>query len=285
MNRPPGAAPGPAAAAAALVLLLAPATPALAQAEAEAPRRPAGWLPFPPPLASPLEPHTRLAPVRVSRGDRRRWVGLVDLGDRVALPLAGAGEGGPVALAASVAGGVFSRFDLEGAGNELVEAHYRVGVRLRARLGRLEGRLELRHVSSHLGDEFLERTGRAPVSTSREGVELLIQGRPGPGLRVYGGPGLVVRSTEGLDAPSVRGGVEWRPRGPRWGAFVPYASAEAFAWEELGWDPTLASEAGVAFGGGHFRLALTAGTGPSRAEQFFREGAETLWGLSFSVVR
>ena len=273
------AASVPAAAAVALVLLLTPGAPARAQAGGE------GAVPFPPPLASPLEPHTRLAPVHISRGDRRRWVGLVDLGDRIAIPLARPREGRPLAVAASVAGGVFSRFDLEDNGNELVEAHYRVGVRLRARLGGVVGRLELRHVSSHLGDEFLERTGRAPVSTSREGVELLVQGRPGRDLRVYGGPGLVVRSTEGLDAPSVRGGLEWRPGGPGSGGFVPYASVEAFAWEELDWDPSLTSEAGVAFGGGHVRLALTAGTGPSRAEQFFRDGAETLWGLSLSVTR
>jgi len=39
--------------------------------------------PFAPPLASPTEPRTRLAPVRIDRGSRERWVGLVDLGDNL----------------------------------------------------------------------------------------------------------------------------------------------------------------------------------------------------------
>lgn len=248
--------------------------------------------PFQPPAASPLEPHTRLAAVRVDRGARGRWVALADLGERI--PFWISRGCGPVAepsparpglqLAGAVAAGVSSRFDLEGRGNELVEAHYRVGVRLRARLRGAAARLEAYHVSSHLGDEFVERTGRTPISTSREGLELLLQARPAPGLRVYGGPGVLVRSTRDLGAASLRGGAEWRGGGPDGDALVPYVSVEAFSWQELGWDPMLAAEAGVALGGGRFRLAAVAGAGPSRAEQFLREARESLWGLSFSVA-
>ena len=239
--------------------------------------------PFPRPLASPLEPRTRLAPVHVARADRRRWVGLVDLGDAfpfwIARP-AGDGAPGP-RLAASLAGGVFSRFDLEGNGNEFVEAHFRVGARLRAELGGVEARAELYHVSSHLGDEFLLRTGREPISTSREGFELLVGGRPAGSLRLYGGPGLLLRSTEDLDPASLRLGVEWLPDGGGKGT-RPYASGELFAWQELGWKPILAAEAGLAFGDGRYRAGLIGGAGPSRAEQFLRED-ETLWGLSVSA--
>ena len=260
-------------------------------------------VPFPAPLASPLEPRTRLAPVHAARGGRSRWVGLVNLGE--AFPFAllsprreedaegGAeerGEGAPAAvrtpaLWGEIAGGAFSRFDLEGRGNEFVEVHYRVGLRLRARWRAIDARLAFYHVSSHLGDEFLERTGRAPISTSREGLELLAGVRPLPdplpGVRLYGGPGLLVRSTAGLAPASVRIGAEWRPRGSRWGSFRPYASAELFAWEERGWEPLAAAEAGLAFGG-RYRIALLAGAGPSRAEQFFRQD-ETLWGLSLGA--
>lgn len=236
-------------------------------------------------------------------------MGLVDLGERVAFWLrrgcaagpegperrssepgpgrpgrSGAARPGP-SLAASVAGAAFSRFDLEENSNEFIEAHFRVGVRLLARLRGLEARAEIYHVSSHLGDEFLQRTGREPISTSREGIELLAQARPVGALRIYGGPGLVVRSTEELDRASVRAGAEWRNPEVRWGPFRPYVSAELFSWDELDWDPLVSSEAGVSFGDGTYRLALTAGTGPSRAEQFFREEDETLWGLSFSVTR
>lgn len=240
--------------------------------------------PFEPPLASPLEPRTRLAPVHVDRGTRERWVGLVDLGDAFPFWLVRpdtAARGAP-ALAASLAGGAFTRFDLEGNGNEFVEAHFRVGLRLRAAMAGLEARAELYHVSSHLGDEYLVRTGREPISTSREGLELLLGGTILSSVRLYGGPGLLLRSTEDLDPGSLRAGAEWLPERPRWGPFRPYASAELFAWEEVGWEPLIAAEAGVAFGGGRYRTAFVVGSGPSRAEQFLRED-ETLYGLSFSA--
>lgn len=245
--------------------------------------------PFAPPSVSAVEPRTRLSPVRISRGERHRWVGLVDLGDRFPFWLrrppcppdgeAAAADRGP-AVAASVAGGAFSRFDLESSQNDFIEVHYRVGIRLLARLGRLEARAELFHVSSHLGDEFLQRTGREPVSTSREGLEVLVGGRPLASLRVYGGPGLLLRSSRDFDPATLRAGAEWEPSA-RWGAFRPYLGIEALVREELAWSPTAAAEAGVLFGE-RYRLALTAGAGRSRAEQFFRED-ETLLGLTFSA--
>ena len=275
----------------ALATVLLAAAPRRAAAQTPTPDagtsgRPSAGLafPFPRPLASPLEPRTRLAPVHVSRGDRRRWVGLVDLGDAFPFWLVGPDSSGDRSprLAASLAGGVFSRFDLEGNGNEFVEAHFRVGLRLRAELAGLEARAALYHVSSHLGDEFLLRTGREPISTSREGIELLVGTRATESLRLYGGPGLLLRSTEGLDPGSVRLGAEWLPDAPRWGPFRPYASGELFAWQEVGWEPMLAAEAGLSFGSGRYRAALIAGAGPSRAEQFLRED-ETLWGISVSA--
>lgn len=304
---------GPVTGPAKLRLTLAGALLALAvgSAAAQSPERSspceagAAW-PFEPPAASPLEPRTRLSPVHVAREGRERWVGLVDLGDRFPFWLVRPGcastaerppESGlrPAArdaparrpasdaptLAASVAGGAFSRFDLESSQNDFIEIHYRIGLRLLARLGALEARAELFHVSSHLGDEFLRRTGRDPISTSREGLELLVAGRPLDGLRIYGGPGVVLRSSRGFDPGSLRAGIEWEPA-TRWGAFRPYLAIESFAWQELGWEPAAAVEAGLGFGGGRYRVALTAGAGPSRAEQFFRE-QETLLGLTVSA--
>lgn len=265
--------------------------------------------PFRAPYASPLEPRTRLAPVRVHRGDRRRTVGLVDLGDAFAVwirkgsPRGSGGDGGPVRdragrhgrsagaprprgglrLAAALSGGLFSRFDLQSSNNEFIEAHFRVGLQLRARWSGWAARAELYHVSSHLGDEYMVRTGERPVSTAREGVEILVETSPLPGLLVYGGPGTTVRTRRNFVAASVRGGAAWEPRTVRWGPFRPYAAGEAFSWAELGWDPMLTGQAGVRFGHEHFRVALTASSGPSRAEQFFRSH-ETLWGVMFTLL-
>jgi len=237
--------------------------------------------PFRPPLASPLEPATRLVPIRVERGDRERWVADLDLGERFPFPLIRPDGSGGFALSGAVAAGVSSRFDLEGNGNEFIQAHYRIGARLRAAVAGIALRGELYHVSSHLGDEFLERTGRDPISTSREGVEFLAQLAPLPGLLVYGGPGFLLRSTEDFDSPSIRSGAEWRPIGEI-GPFRPLLSGEIFAWDELDWDPRVSGQAGLETRRGTVSLAAVVGAGPSRAEQFFRED-ETLWGLALTV--
>lgn len=236
---------------------------------------------FHPPLASPLEPAFRLAPVRVDRGDTERWVGLLDFGERFTATVRSPDREDGLRLDLAVSGGAFTRFDLETSSNEFVEAHFRGAVQGLARRGRLAARLELHHVSSHLGDEFLVRTGRQPISTSREGVELLMQADPVSELRVYAGGGVLLRSTEDLEPLSARGGLEWWTGGGGEGP-APYVAADVHAWEEVGWDPAVAAEVGLATGGGRYRLALTAGAGPSRAEQFVRED-ETFWGVVFSA--
>ncbi len=235
--------------------------------------------PFRTPTFSPLEPGTRLSVAAVSRDTASRWLALPDFGDRLPFWIRRAPDD-RWELAGSLAAGAFSRFDLQSSENEFIHAHYRVGLQLRARLDELAARLELYHVSSHLGDEFLRRTGRAPVSTSREGLELLVQAAPG-GMVLYGGPGWIVRSTRSMGRPSARAGVLWEPRWPG-GSPDPYVGVEAFAWQELGWRPSVTAEGGARLGR-RIRVALQLGFGPSRAEQFFAEN-ERVFGMAFSLT-
>lgn len=262
----------------------APARPGLAAQEREPPlpasdvRDPSGH-PFRTPAGSAVDPVHRAAIARVSRESRSRTVALAELGDRLPFWIRRRPDG-RFELAGAVAAGAASRFDLETVQNEFVEVHFRVAFQLRARYRGVAARAELYHVSSHLGDEFLLTSGREPIPTSREGAELLLQAPLAPGLVVYGGPGLVLRSTLPFERATVRVGLDWSGRGD--GA-RPYASAEAFFWDELAWDPIIALEAGLGLGK-RARLGVMLGTGPSRAEQFFRE-TETIYGLAFSFRR
>ncbi|MFQ5888515.1 MAG: DUF1207 domain-containing protein [Gemmatimonadota bacterium] len=278
--------PGPLALAPALslvaALVLARGATQL-HAQTADPRTDDTGFPFRTPAASATEPAVRLGPLHTSRGNDDRWIAEVDLGERIPFWIR-RDRASPFRLAGTVVGGMFSRFDLERSNNEFIEVHFRLALQLRARLGELAARAELYHASSHLGDEFLQRTGRESVSTSREGIELLLQGEGLPGLLVYAGPGVLLRRSESLDRLSARLGFEWRGRGIRGGPFLPFFAADAFLWEELGWNPIFASEAGLAFGGGRYRVAVVFGAGRSRAEQFFRE-SEVLAGILFTVVR
>ena len=235
--------------------------------------------PFPPTRISPQEPVTRLAVAWTDRTGSSRAVGLVDFGARVPFWIR-RDPSGKWELAGSVAGGAFSRFDLERSDNELIDVHYRAAFRLRARIARTAMRLELFHASSHLGDEHLDRTGREPVSTSREGVELLGEVRPAAGLRLYGGPGLLLRSSRPLGRTSGRAGLEWEVPAAH-GRVRAYAGVEVFAWEELEWEPQVSAEAGL--GRGRFRLGVLLGAGPTRAEQLLPE-EERLLGVVVSIL-
>jgi hypothetical protein len=248
----------------------------------------AAGYPFRTPGASPSEPLTRLAVAYVSRDTADRLVALPDLGERLPFWIHRDSRG-PWELAGAVAGGVFARFDLESTDNEFIEVHFRIGLQARARYRGIALRAELYHVSSHLGDEYLVRTERQPISTSREGIDLLVQGEPLPGVLLYGGPGLLFRSTESLNPGSLRAGFEWEltrilatARGVEPWA-VPYVALDVFAWSELGWEPTLAFEGGVRLGR-YISLAVGLGTGPSRAEQFFQED-ERLISMTVSFRR
>lgn len=239
----------------------------------------AGGHPFRTPAFSPLEPGTRVSVAAVSRDTASRWLALPDFGDRLPFWIRRA-PGERWELAGALAAGAFSRFDLQGSNNEFIHAHYRVGLQLRARVDELAGRLELYHVSSHLGDEFLRRTGRVPVSTSREALELLVQAAP-RSVVVYGGPGWIVRSTRSMGRASLRAGALWEPRWPG-GSPDPYLGVEAFAWEELDWRPSITAEAGARLGR-RIRVAAQLGFGPSRAEQFSSE-SERVLGVAFSLT-
>ncbi len=236
--------------------------------------------PFRTPAISNLEPIHRLAIVGVRRDTARRSAALAELGDRLEFWIHRRPRG-RFELAGAIHAGAFSRFDLETPQNDFIEIHYRVGFLLRARYRGIAARAELYHVSSHLGDEFLGRTGRAPVSTSREGLSLLMQVSPWAGAIVYGGGGILVSSAPDFDSPELRGGFEWE--GATAHRARPYVGFELRAWSELDWEPSLAAEAGAALGR-NARLGVLLGLGPSRAEQFLREN-ETLFGVTFSYRR
>ncbi len=267
-----------------LLLLAAPVTaaaPLVAQTGAAAIgiRDPNGH-PFRTPSGSPLEPLHRLALLSARRDSLRDGIALADVGDRLGFWIR-RDPGGKVEYAGAIHGGAFSRFDLGGPDQALIEVHYRIGALLRARFGAVAARAELYHVSSHLGDEFLLDTGARPISTSREGLELMLQGSPASGLTVYGGPGVLLRATTDFEPLSLRAGAAWESAPGARARF--HASVDYFGWAELGWEPAIAAELGAGLARGT-RVGLLLGFGPSRAEQFLRQ-SERLIGLSVSHVR
>ncbi|MDX1394333.1 MAG: DUF1207 domain-containing protein [Gemmatimonadota bacterium] len=236
--------------------------------------------PFRMPTISPIEPIYRLAPVYADTDGDDEWVGIAEFGDYWAFWLRRRPEGG-LELAAAFHGHAASRFSLEAVHNTFIDVTFRAGGYLRARLGSVAARLDLFHVSSHLGDEYVVDNDVEPLRTAREGIELLFEVSPYEGAILFGGPGFILRSSLPLESMSWRVGSEWESVSGSWAR--PYAGADLFVWGEQDWRPQLTAEAGAALGR-NARLGILLALGPPRADQFLYE-SETLIGLSFSYRR
>jgi len=188
--------------------------------------------------------------------------------------------------------GAFSRFFMETAQKDLIDVTYRVGFPLSLAYRGWEGRLELLHESSHVGDDYLSRFGfpRGPDDqVSREGLEILVARRIAGAFRAYAGGDANFHANQEVERTDVRWGVEWEPLPPadrglgaRLAAW-PYAAADFLLTEKnrrvAG---TGAAGLGMRVQGVTVRLEARGHYGPSTMGQF-RNVSETFWGLGLRV--
>jgi hypothetical protein len=179
------------------------------------------WFPdstsFAPLRAAPREVALRgafLVADREDRPDDFRGANVeadVALGHRLGVVrLRGGTDDGPE-LTLGFEVGVFSRFFMESAQKDLIGVDFRVGAPLSARYRGWAARFTLRHVSSHLGDDFVNRFDPPPGQTTRDGVELLVARRLASGLRVYVGGEWNFHRNTGVERTAARAGIEWNP--------------------------------------------------------------------------
>lgn len=107
--------------------------------------------------------------------------------------------------------GVFSRFFMEAGQKDLIGSDFRVGASLSLRRGAWDARIELMHVSSHLGDDFLSRFPRRVRQVFRNGFEALLARRLGSGVRAYVGADYNFSVSRTVERTAGRAGLEWDP--------------------------------------------------------------------------
>lgn len=218
---------------AAVALLPRPAA-AQQQEEADGPEWFPGESAFSPLLAAPREVDLRGSLVFADRdappGTDFRGTNLeaeVVLGHRIGVLRFQREAAGRPEVTLGFEVGVFTRFALEEVERDLVEADFRVGAPLALRSGPWAARLTLRHVSSHLGDDFVRRFGDAIPrrQVTADGFELLAARRLPADLRLYGGAEWNFHRNPGVERVAGRAGLEWDP------APGPEAAADGFrAW-------------------------------------------------------
>ncbi len=183
------------------------------------------------------------------------------------------------AFEVGVEGGAFSRFNFD-ENLDMDGVDFRVGFPLVYRSGRLAVKLEPWHLTSHLGDEFIERTGRERIAYARNAIALGVAVDLGEVWRVYGEAGYGV-DIGSLNEPwRAMAGVEWVDDvlAARW--FDLFAAVNATTFEEIDWSANFNLQTGIWIKpeGAHttVRVGLEYYNGHSALTQFFQEREEYL---------
>jgi hypothetical protein len=169
------------------------------------------WLPtteiFRAPQADPREPQLALKYQQYQTRGQHITIGAVQAGETFSLVEGSYGEG---TWQIGLQGGIFSIFNQDKESNDLTNTDYIVGLPVSYRKGNWSGRVRLFHQSSHLGDEFiLNENINQRLDISFEALDVLVS-HDWEQLRLYGGGGYLVRTTENLDRGLLQGGGEWR---------------------------------------------------------------------------
>jgi hypothetical protein len=269
-----GARRGPAAAAAlaALALLALLAAPAAAGAEL----LPAGHRLFGVLLADPTTP---VAAVRVLNQVGGRTYAEINIGDEFGLVSSG---GGAVQL--GVAAGVAGRFDLSAETRDFQVADYTLLLPLDVALGPLALRTAYQHVSSHLGDDYLDRTHAPDPKRSVDELRVTAAWRfaplAGTTARLYAGGGLAFNVLpDDAGTGRVQAGVELA----RGGLF---AAADLQLLERAHWKRSFTARAGWALAGAvaTARIFVEYFAGPQPYLAFY-DSPESRWALGLSFHR
>jgi hypothetical protein len=241
---------------------------------------------FAPLLASPREPAYFAAYLWGRSARLGSHLGAVGLGQTIGLIRV---RNWDVAIAA----GVFSQFRMESATNDLINTDYVVGIPVTYRGGGVATRFRLYHQSSHLGDEYLLRTGTRRTDLTFEAAELLISHEAAP-WRVYGGGEYAfAHSPSDLKPGVLRAGIEYRAAHAlvRLGRFVTghlVAGLDVVSVETRRWQAGVSAVTGLELetltSGWSWSLLLKAYTGPTPYGQFYGDQLSSL-GIGISFAR
>ena len=150
-------------------------------------------------------------------------------------------------------------------------------------------KLAMQHDSSHVGDEYAERTGRLRINYTREEIAFGLSYRFPEYFRVYSeaGYGHNLRNTE-LQRPwRVKGGIEFEAPDRFFnGRLGYYAAVDLSSTEEMDWETDVTVQTGVVLPMRRFSHTVRIGpiyrNGPSVIGEFFQH-KEEWWGMGMWI--
>jgi len=210
------------------------------------------------------------------------WLWDATLGGKVGLVRYGTtSEGYPEGFQLDVEGAVFLRMDLRADHDrELMAADFRVGVPWTVRQGPWEGKLAYSHLSSHLGDEFMEMYPLATrINYVRDCVVLGIALRPHRDLRLYTEAGWAFYTDGSAEPWEFQFGIDYSPVGPSGVCGAPFFAINGHLREEVDFGGGLTVQTGWQWRGrtGHLlRAGMHYFNGMSNQRQFFTNHEELI---------
>ena len=173
----------------------------------------------------------------------------------------------------SITGGLHALFDTQKKNDAIGwEGNYGFALTT-ASAGPLALKVALQHASSHLGDEYVERTGRKRINYDRGEVAFGGSVRLGRGLRTYveAAVGYVNRA-DGQEPWRGHAGLEYESRPVFGGRFAWYGATDVGAWQERAWRVDTALQGGLLARahGRAYRIAAGYTDGRPMVSEFFR---------------
>jgi hypothetical protein len=149
----------------------------------------------------------------------------------------------------NIEGMAYSRFKLSGAVNQFDTVDFFAQLPLEWRRDALSGRAMIFHQSSHLGDDYIRRTGNLGFRYSIDGVRGHLSYDLFRGLRLYGGPTYLLHTVPSPDRWMLQTGVELSgpalyPFGRSFPSFL-YVASDLQSRQNVRWNPSSRTIAGL----------------------------------------
>ena len=206
------------------------------------------------------------------------WLWDSVLGGRVGIFRYGTqGPVNPQGWQLDIEGAAFPRLDMEN-GRDLVSADFRFGVPLTSRRGPWETKFGYYHLSSHLGDEFMETNPTVQrINYARDCLVLGVAWVPHPDLRLYAETAWAFYINGGSRPWEFQFGIDYSPVIPAGVRGTPFFAVNARIREEVDYGGNVTVQSGWQWRGpsGHlFRLGMHYFNGMSDQYQFFDQFEE-----------
>lgn len=148
----------------------------------------------------------------------------------------------------NVEGMAYSRFTISGSLNSFETVDFVGNIPVSARHGGFSARAMLFHESSHLGDDYIRRTGDQGFRYSIDGARLTLSAEPLEWLRVYCGASYLLHTIPDPGRRIAQAGVEFTSRPLAWRHMRVFGAQDAQFRENSGYHGSWRSMAGIIIG-------------------------------------